>query len=211
MEDKKLTEKESLALIAEMIRNTRDRLQIGDGNILLIWGYVSSAAAVLTYILSIMTRDPRSNLIWILIPLVGLPLAKREKNRQKSETKPMTYTDKVSSGLWKITGTLAFIGTALCTGFMFYGYNSWLLMFIYALVIVGIASAFQGIVIREQTLIAGGLFSVSAGGFVTCCKICDIPVLMSWAMPLFIISFIMMTIIPGHVINYKAHRICQEN
>ena len=34
MEDKKLTEKESLALIAEMIRNTRDRLQIGDGNIL---------------------------------------------------------------------------------------------------------------------------------------------------------------------------------
>ncbi len=39
MEDKKLTEKESLELIASMIARTKARY-LGSGNILLMWGYI---------------------------------------------------------------------------------------------------------------------------------------------------------------------------
>lgn len=211
MEDRKLTEKESLELITDMIRNTRDRLHIGDGNMLLISGYGTAVAAVIQYILMLITGDPRSNLVWLVIPLIIMPLIKREKRKHKSVTAPTTYVDKISNGIWKLVGTVALAGCALCTGFMIYGYNCWLLMFIYALVVVGFGTTVQGIVIREKSLVAGGMFSIIAGGFITCCVICKIPVLVIWAIPLLIVSFVLMTIIPGHIINNKAHKICQEN
>lgn len=40
MKDKELNEKESLELIARMIRNTRRNLDTGSGNSFLVWGYV---------------------------------------------------------------------------------------------------------------------------------------------------------------------------
>lgn len=39
MEDRKLNERESLELIAQMIRNTRRNLDAGGGNMFLLWGY----------------------------------------------------------------------------------------------------------------------------------------------------------------------------
>lgn len=54
MEDKKLTEQESLELITTMIRRTRERY-IGDGNIMLMWGYLSVAVAALVWIMLAVT------------------------------------------------------------------------------------------------------------------------------------------------------------
>ena len=42
MEERKLTEKESLEVITTMIARTRERY-IGDGNIMLMWGYLTVA------------------------------------------------------------------------------------------------------------------------------------------------------------------------
>lgn len=39
MEDKKLNEKESLALITQMINSSKKNMEIGQGNIMLIYGY----------------------------------------------------------------------------------------------------------------------------------------------------------------------------
>ena len=41
MEEKNLTEKESLELIARMISKSKKRLEIGDGNVFLYWGTLS--------------------------------------------------------------------------------------------------------------------------------------------------------------------------
>ncbi len=38
MEDRKLNEAESLALIADMIRNSKRNLEKGNGNVFIIWG-----------------------------------------------------------------------------------------------------------------------------------------------------------------------------
>ncbi len=51
MEEKKLTEKESLELISAMIARTKERYMLGDGNIMLLWGYLTVAVSVAIWIL----------------------------------------------------------------------------------------------------------------------------------------------------------------
>ncbi len=64
MEEKKLTEKESLELIAEMIRNTKSKLELGDGNILLLWGYLSVGVAAMVYFAGMLTHSVYTNWLW---------------------------------------------------------------------------------------------------------------------------------------------------
>lgn len=49
MEEKKLNEQESLALITSMINDTRERLAENSGRPFLIWGYTSIAVSILEY------------------------------------------------------------------------------------------------------------------------------------------------------------------
>ncbi|MDE5639034.1 MAG: hypothetical protein K2I47_04470 [Odoribacter sp.] len=211
MEEKKLTEKESLELIAEMIRNTKSKLELGDGNILLLWGYLSVGAAATVYLAGMLTHSVYCNWLWLLIPVIGYPAMKYLDRRKSSERSASTYVDKISAGIWEMVGGLSFAGMALCVGFMLFGYNVWILMFIYAFVIVGFGAAVQGVVIREDSLIFGGIFSILAGGFIVCCVKAGILLLQVWALPLYILCFILMTIVPGHIINHKAKRQCQKN
>ena len=50
MEDRKLTEKESIELITSMINRTKERY-IGSGNMMLMWGYLILAVTVLVWFL----------------------------------------------------------------------------------------------------------------------------------------------------------------
>ena len=184
MEEKKLTEKESLELIAEMIRNTKSKLELGDGNILLLWGYLSVGVAAMVYFAGMLTHSVYTNWIWLLIPLIGFPAMKYLDRKKTSEYSASTYVDKISAGIWKMVGGLAFAGMALCVGFMLFGYNVWILMFMYAFVIVGFGAAVQGVVIREGSLIFGGIFGLLAGGFVVCCVMSGIPLRHVWVIPL---------------------------
>ena len=49
MEEKKLSEQESLELISQMIRSTRTNLEVGSGNQFLDWGYFTAALSVLLF------------------------------------------------------------------------------------------------------------------------------------------------------------------
>ena len=218
MEEKRLNERESLELITRMIQETKNKLEVGDGNVLLIWGYVSVLTAILVYVMAIiLDGNPWINWLWFLwlwflIPLIGYPVMKREE-RKEANVKPhsSSYIDKISSGIWKSVGIIACVFVAICIAFMFCGYNCWVLMFAYAFIIVGFGSVAQGIIIRERSLTFGGLFSIAAGGVVTSCAICNIPLYMAWAIPLYILCFTLMTIIPGHIINRKAKKLCRKN
>ena len=43
MEERNISAQESLEIITSMINNSRKRLHLGDGNILLLWGYLTVA------------------------------------------------------------------------------------------------------------------------------------------------------------------------
>ena len=71
MEEKKLTEQESLALIAGMIQKTKQRTGLDSGTPLLLWGYTTAITAVLVHATLILTQSHKSMLLWLLIPLIG--------------------------------------------------------------------------------------------------------------------------------------------
>lgn len=75
MEDKRLNEKESLELIAQMIQNTRKNLDAGSGNMFLLWGYVSALIALVVFAGVYFTKNP----VWMWgfwgIPVVGYTLS----------------------------------------------------------------------------------------------------------------------------------------
>lgn len=213
MEDKNLTEKESLELIARMIRNTKDRLELGQGNVMLLWGYLSLAVAALVFAAAWWTRHPACMWLWFLIPLIGFPamMALRRKQIRKTETFAVSYVDKISAGLWKLVGFSAGIGMMWSVVFMVLGYDSWIVMFIFAFFVLGFADAVQGVVIREKSLVVGGAIGMTAGGFVCCCAVSGVALAWIWALPLYMAAFIAMFIIPGHLLNRKAERLCSKN
>ncbi len=56
MEDRKLSEKESLELIARMIQNTRRNLDAGGGNMFLVWGYVGVLITLVVLVALYITK-----------------------------------------------------------------------------------------------------------------------------------------------------------
>ncbi len=118
-----------------------------------------------------------------------------------------TYTDKLCSSIWSIVGIGAIVTTCLCLGFLiFAGKDIWATEFVFALLVVGIIEMVQGLIIKENSLVFGGCVGMIAGIVTMCCLAADIPLYLIWYMPLFIIAWICMMIIPGHCINAKARK-----
>ena len=206
MEDRKLTEKESLEVITSMIARTKERY-IGDGNIMLMWGYVIVAVAALVWILLVMTRNPSWNWLWFLIWIIGgtaTPIMAR-KRQIKSGVK--NYSDTLTSKIWSTVGFSGIASTFMCLGFLLVkGVDTWSTMIAFALTIVPFGEIAEGIVIKEKSLVAGGAVGLLAGIFTICCIAGHVTLYATWFMPLFICAFIAMMIIPGHILNYKARK-----
>lgn len=108
MKDKELNEKESLELIARMIRNTRRNLDTGSGNSFLVWGYVGVLVTLAVWAGVTFTGNP----VWMWgfwgIPVVGyllmfLLLRKRQK--------PVKfYLDKILERVWGVFGMVCMMG-----------------------------------------------------------------------------------------------------
>ena len=199
-----MTEKESLELITTMIQRTKERY-VGDGNIMLMWGYLSVVVAALVWILLVTTHNQAWNWLWFAIGVIGwiATLIMDKKQRVKSGVK--SYSDKLTSQIWTIVGCSAFVATLFCLGFnLFMGYDAWKMMFAFALIIVPMAEMAQGIVIKEKSLVIGGAIGLTCGIFIVCCIAAGVPLYINLILPLFIVAFTCMMIIPGHIINRKA-------
>lgn len=211
MNERQISEKESLAIIEEMICRTRRRLDIGAGNQMLLWGYLTLGVAALTTAAIIFLRTPHANWLWFLLPAIGYPICYRMRRRRRNACTPVTYVDQISAGLWRAVGGAAVIGSLLCGGFMAAGHNAWSVMLIFSFVIIGFATVAQGVIIRENSLVAGGMFGLTAGGFVACCAVCGLPLRAAWFLPLYGAAFVAMMIVPGHMLNRKAKKSCPKN
>lgn len=80
------------------------------------------------------------------------------------------------------------------------------MMFAFALIIVPMTEIMQGLVIREKSLVIGGAVGLAVGIFTMCCLVARVALAANWFMPLFIIAFAAMMIVPGHILNSKAKR-----
>ena len=210
MEEKKLNNQESLELITRMINQTKRQLHIGEGNLLLIWGYTSAIVALLVGILLYATGgNPAVNWLWFLIWIVGgtatAVISRRDKSR--IEKMPSTYVDRLTSSLWTTIGMLFTVATFMALGFsLFAGKDAWTVMLILAFVMCGFGVTMQGFIIREKSMVAGGVVSLLSGIFVACCVVSSTPLGVWWIIPVFIICFTCAMIVPGHILNAKAKR-----
>lgn len=207
MNDKAINEQESIKIISDMINRTKDRYMLGDGNILLMWGYLTVAVSILVWSLLVMTHNPVWNWLWFLIWIIGgtaTPIMARKNSVAKGAK---SYSDRLISQIWSVVGWGTIASTFLCLGFfLFKAQSAWSMMFAIALILVPFAEIAQGIILNEKSFICGGAIGLLAGLFTLCCIAAGTPLYASWFFPIFIGSFVCMMVIPGHVINHKAKK-----
>lgn len=206
MEDKKLTEKESLEVITSMIARTKVRY-LGSGNILLMWGYLAVFTSILVWILLAATQQNVWNWLWFAIPVIGMPLTAIMSRREKRTDGAVTYSDKITSHLWSIFGVSEIVLTLICLGFsLIGGIKCWTAMIVYTIIAAPFAEIAQGLIVKEKSLTWGGIVGLAIGMVLVCCVTGKIPLLANWFMPLFILFWVVMMIVPGHIINHKAKK-----
>ena len=206
MEDRKLTEKESLEVITSMIARTKDRY-LGSGNILLMWGYLDVFVSILVWIMLETTRQNVWNWLWFAIPVIGIPATTIISRRERRSYGAVTYSDKITSSLWPIFGVSEIVLTLICLGFEFIGdVNCWGAMLVYSLLAAPCSEIAQGLIVKEKSFIWGGLVGLAVGMVTVCCVAGGIPLSAKWFMPLFILVWVAMMIIPGHILNHKADK-----
>ena len=206
MEERKLTERESLEVITSMIARTKQRY-IGDGRILLMWGYLTVVLSALIWVLIGFTHNPVWNWLWFLLWIIGGTLTPIMDKKMQREKGVKNYSDTVTSRIWSTVGFSAIAATAICLVFLLVGgQDAWSMMFAIALIVVPFAEIASGIVVKENSLIIGGAIGLGAGLFTLACIAGHVVLYTSWFMPMFIIAFIAMMIVPGHILNHKARK-----
>lgn len=206
MEDKKLNEKESLELISCMIQNTKRKLELGDGNSMLLWGYTMVGVTILVYVLLLLTdNNPQCNWAWWLIPLIGGSITfywERKKTRTV-----VTYTDKMVSTIWKGIGF-----TFFATIMMMFIFGGWMLMIPLSLLYVSIGVYMMGNILCDKWMSRLPAFGLMMS-IIILCRLFKGEFDWNYYLLTYILSSIIVLIIPGHVMNRQAKKegVCSEN
>ena len=206
MEDRKLTEKESLEVITSMIARTKAKY-LGSGNILLMWGYLIAILTILVWTLLEATHQNAWNWLWFAIPAVGVPATIVMSRKEQQVNGVTTSFDKITSRMWTIFGVSEIVLTFVCLAFAFLGgVNCWAAMLVYSLILAPGTEIAQGLIFKENSLVGGGAAGLIVGIITICCVVGGIPLAANWYMPLFILAWVCMMIIPGHIINSKSKK-----
>lgn len=205
MEEKKLNEQESLALITSMINDTRERLAENSGRPFLIWGYTSIAVSMLEYAAITFAWNRYWVLAWWLIPIIGHTLM--WLFCRKKEHTPKSYIDRRIESIWIVTG-----GTCLFAviGNIMYGSLSMLLFSV--VLLIGTGVTITGLIIKDfTTAFVGSIASVFSLAF---------PIVHQFQLAagetgrhaistnilIFVAIFFVVLVIPGHILNCKNRK-----
>ncbi len=208
MDDRKITEKESLELIASMIQNTKKRMKLGSGNVLLAWGYITTAVALVIGTGIYLTGNYNWGWLWFAIPVLGYPIHYILIRKASKEALIKTSIDRFMSGIWTTLGIFFATMMATCLIFTLYGHApAWGAMYLIALPCCGFGTLASGTILQEKSLQIGGVFSMLIGGIFIICHICHINIFI-YDIFMFALCFALMMIIPGHIINNKIKSVC---
>lgn len=196
MEDKKMNEKESLELIAQMIQNSKKNLQVGSGNIFLLWGYLSAITSLLIYALILWTGNYLWNILWAVIPAVGYPVMYWLQKNEDSHVS--TYMDKLLVAIWKTVG-VAGISIAFMSSIYFQRME---LMIPLVLIICALGCSISGSILNDKWMYNGGGTSLSLGIVMLYHTINPPEINLNYIA--FAVCFIVMFVIPGYRLNKGA-------
>ena len=214
MEEKKLDAQESIELITRMIRNTRQRLERHSGRPFLIWGYTTVAVSLLNYSLNIAGADPAWSLSWFLIPVLGILLMRLFPEKKSSE--PRTEIDRIVNSLW-IVCSLALVPIFLFS--FLHGLSYRPSLFALITLVMAIGTAATGLIVRSKVYTVAG-FLAMAGSVLFALHDFRLgrlaqtvgidAVQLNNEILIFAAIFVVMMVIPGHIINRRSRHEKQE-
>ena len=208
MKENKFSEKESLELIARMIQQTKQNLQVGSGNKLLYYGYTAVITSIVVYLLCQFTSHMAWHNLWFVMFLPGI----FEKFFVKQpKTNVVTYTDRAVKNVWRVINSL-FILTILTILAM--GMITKVFVFIpmlpLSLLYVGIGTACTGVIMNEKSITYFPIVSFVISIYMLIHLLINQSFSLEWNL-LGGLSFLLMLVIPGHVLNYKSLKQCSKN
>ena len=193
MEERNLTQNESLELITKMIKETRNNLERDGGSIYLLWGYVWLFVSLAIYFLLMKTGDYRIQWLWFAIPVIGYPTMIYLLNKQDKGA--VSLVGRIIGKIWIVIGIVA----GLLSLYMFIDYNAFPMLFTMAL-LINTGVAMSGLIIKFKPIIAAGFLGI----------------LLSFALLMvsglnqiliFSLFAVIMLIIPGHILNAASRNI----
>ena len=199
MEERKLNEKESLELIAQMIQNSKKNLQVGRGNQFILWGWLGAITSLVVMGMLMWTKNPMWNWLWFAIPVIGWPVMMWQ---MKKEKKPVvTFTDKVLKAVWMSIGSIGMLGTFLMA---IYAKNM-MLMLPGVSILIAIGVFITGAILDDRALKTrtfGALLLIMMAS----CHIVFMQDDFYWYYITFSLGFIVMLVMPGYHLNKEAKK-----
>jgi len=209
MEEKKLNEQESLALIASMINDTRERLAANSGRPFLIWGYTTVAVSIFEYMVQIFAWDKNWLLAWWLIPVIGYTLS--WLTCRKERQKPKSYVDRCINAVWIVLGVTCLVAVF---GEIIYGTHT--MLFSTVIMICGSGVAITGLIIKDFTALLMGSLAIGASLVFPIMRHFQptseelgqdgVVAYISADILIFAAIFFAILVIPGHILNYKNRK-----
>lgn len=181
-----MNEQESLELIARMIQNSKRNVSENAGGPALIWGYATILTSLLVYAGWMLTHHYDVMYGWFLIPVFG-GIGTFLFGRDKKPVLKKTYLDRVIKYIWLVMGTVC---CALSVAAFIFHFP--ILFFISLL--MAIAITLTGCVTSYNIFTYFGIAGIILS-FI--CLIMKGPE----QILLFAGIFIVMMIIPGHILN----------
>lgn len=193
MEEKKISEKESLELISRMIQNTQRKMERGAGTPMLIWGSATVIATLAVWFALKTTNNPYWNYLWFLIPIIGclgMLLIKRQPKGVR------TYIDKMIAYVWLVLGTTGFLLSCLTILNIMWPLPILLII----ILIMGMGTILTGLITEFRPFIWGGIAGMLLGIVQYLVSGYDLKML------LFALAFTVMMIVPGCILNHRAKK-----
>ncbi|MGL5785995.1 MAG: hypothetical protein ACRCX4_04135 [Bacteroidales bacterium] len=203
METQRMNEKESLAIISEMIEATRNKMQTGSGNLFLIYGYSLAIVSLLVFVIQYFLHNHMGSWLWMSMFGVMFFI----KSRRIGETDPVvTYTDQAIAGVWQIIALLfmlTFLVVLLCGYFL--SFNLFNLMLPLSLIYISIGTSVTGLLLKEPLIKYIPALSFVCGLYMLVTYMTNGYSDSVWNL-YFCISSVVTMIIPGYILNRKSKR-----
>ena len=137
-------------------------------------------------------QDPRWNFLWLLLPVLGWLLMWLTRGKH-TEGEARTFVDRVIGNVWFVMGLTAMFVSLLT---LFTPIRLPILFII--LLIMGMGTAVTGLIIRFTPAVAGGTAAI---------VLAPLTMLVGnmWQPLLFIVGFVVMMIVPGHILNHTSN------
>lgn len=207
MTESKFTEKESIEIISQMLRQTRKNVSEGSGKAFLIYGYSTIAVGAATFLACHITGNPIWNFlwfamlgIWIIFSIIG--------RKYKPDT--ITYLDQTIGNVWRIIGSLFGISVIIiAASAFFFGAHvmDFRLTMPLSAIYLSIGTSLTGFMIKDKTITLCPLAAFTIGIVMLISMLWGEGFTNEWNLYFAAVSVFTM-LIPGIIIKRKYEKIC---